>query len=1036
MMKIYSMKRECVSALIKISFIFLLFALGGCGGADRDPDETDAREVNTTITASGGFLDWSSDDNKIKARLTVPEGSLDSDTTISVQTSTETGDGVRIIPGTVLDFGPDGLLFNTPATLVIEYDPALLDGIPESALGIYKLSDGKWSALESSVDIDAHIITATVNGFSTFGVGAESVPPVTTASPVGGNYDSKALPTVTLSCSDDGSGCDKTYYTLDGSDPTTDSNEYSSPISISATGTLKYFSTDVAGNAEVVKNERYTIVPVYTIGGTVSGDTLSDWLWLDLNGVAEVSVSQLGTFVFPTVHTSGYQYNVTVKTSPAGQLCEVVGNSGTGTVGTQDVSSVSVNCSNTSTINYNIGGNVTGLSGTVVLTVNGGNAYSVSQNATYSFPTLFNDGITYTVAIQSEPAGQDCVVSNATGKINSGNVTNVDVTCVNKTLTGKVAVFGDRSGSKIADFLDGRGVNAENFIGNEEAINPLIDGDYFAWLENRDGKYDIYVYQISTGEETRATTEFQSQPWVFPVRGPHAFHNGILVWEDYRNGDPDGDVYAYNVVTKTEIPLATGPSDQRDPRVHGDYIVWVDDSSGNDDIYLYQISTETEIALSTTGTNLKPEIYGDYVAWATKGTAGGSKWYIRAYQISTQTLFMASVPLNNRPLNVNLNDQYIVWQDYRNSGVPDIYGYPLDAGTTGSDFPIVTQSSTQQRPRIYGNTAVWIDARNGAGNPDDYYAVLSYDSQSGVDIQEFQFLPPASASGDAFYVEDDGYFVWPDDRSGTTSLYGWNVFAQVETLLIGDVSNKKNFHIDGDNLVWIDTRDGLFSKHIYRGEITAQTESRLTPDRNDYVDLVNNIANYDVVVFGDGGGCEQVQYLIDQLDTNGVNMLAIGTLPDSGGLTCGLSGNYFGLYTSDGPWMDIPPGSPMEIDTTLIGSSHAIFNGIDTTSTISLETDSALIEESIIFGLNSGHPNAPDSFTVLATLGPNMQKTKDYNNGFLPPFFDGANSIIEMTTTNGTTIIFDGSTPSTNLYDHWNTTRWDLLFNEVVYLVP
>src|SRR5206468_7001452 len=58
--------------------------------------------------------------------------------------------------------------------------------------------------------------------------------------------------TVTLSASDTGgSGVDRTYYTTDGSAPTTASSVYnaaSKPVLTSDGQVIKYFSTDKAGN--------------------------------------------------------------------------------------------------------------------------------------------------------------------------------------------------------------------------------------------------------------------------------------------------------------------------------------------------------------------------------------------------------------------------------------------------------------------------------------------------------------------------------------------------------------------------------------------------------------------------------------------------------------------------------------------------------------------------------------------------------------------------------------------------------------------
>ncbi|MFZ3137404.1 MAG: chitobiase/beta-hexosaminidase C-terminal domain-containing protein [Thermodesulfovibrionales bacterium] len=86
----------------------------------------------------------------------------------------------------------------------------------------------------------------------------ETSAPTVSASPAGGTYYSAQ--SVTLTCSDSsGSGCDKIYYTTDGSTPTTGSPVYTSPISIGATTTLKFFATDKAGNQSSTKTETYTI---------------------------------------------------------------------------------------------------------------------------------------------------------------------------------------------------------------------------------------------------------------------------------------------------------------------------------------------------------------------------------------------------------------------------------------------------------------------------------------------------------------------------------------------------------------------------------------------------------------------------------------------------------------------------------------------------------------------------------------------------------------------------------------------------------
>ena len=95
---------------------------------------------------------------------------------------------------------------------------------------------------------------------------------------------------------------------------------------------------------------------------------------------------------------------MTVKTNPTGQTCTV--SNGSGTVSGANVTNVAVNCVATSF--YSVGGNVTGLSGTVVLQDNGGDDLSVSANGSFAFATKLADGSAYSVTVKSNPTGQSC----------------------------------------------------------------------------------------------------------------------------------------------------------------------------------------------------------------------------------------------------------------------------------------------------------------------------------------------------------------------------------------------------------------------------------------------------------------------------------------------------------------------------------------------------------------------------------------------------------------------------------------------------
>ena len=129
----------------------------------------------------------------------------------------------------------------------------------------------------------------------------DTVAPVTTPSTVPGTFIAPV--NVTLSANEPNSVI---KYTLDGSDPTTSSTarNFFAVIPIVATTTLKYFATDIAGNAEMVKTGTYTIhtadlvVNTFTInGGAAVTNSTAVTLTIaatDATGVAKMRFSSDG----------------------------------------------------------------------------------------------------------------------------------------------------------------------------------------------------------------------------------------------------------------------------------------------------------------------------------------------------------------------------------------------------------------------------------------------------------------------------------------------------------------------------------------------------------------------------------------------------------------------------------------------------------------------------------------------------------------------------------------------------------------------
>ncbi|UOY93349.1 PHB depolymerase family esterase [Ectobacillus sp. JY-23] len=125
----------------------------------------------------------------------------------------------------------------------------------------------------------------------------------TTASPAGGTYAGAV--NVTLSTN----VAANTYYTTDGSTPTTSSSIYTGPISINASTTLKYFSIDTNGNTEAVQTQSYTIgtdttPPVTTVNSAGGTYTNAVTIQLSTNEAASTYYTTDGST--PTVNSTRY----------------------------------------------------------------------------------------------------------------------------------------------------------------------------------------------------------------------------------------------------------------------------------------------------------------------------------------------------------------------------------------------------------------------------------------------------------------------------------------------------------------------------------------------------------------------------------------------------------------------------------------------------------------------------------------------------------------------------------------------------------
>jgi beta propeller repeat protein len=114
------------------------------------------------------------------------------------------------------------------------------------------------------------------------------------------------------------------------------------------------------------------------------------------------------------------------------------------------------------------------------------------------------------------------------------------------------------------------------------------------------------------------------------------------VWEDDRNNN--WDIYGYNLLTGEEFQITTEPNSQVNPAIYKDTVIWIDRINIKHYVYGYSLSTSEGFYMTTdTGSPDLPRIYQNMVVWMDLRNHNGD---IYGYDLSSTVLEIRE-PLQN-----------------------------------------------------------------------------------------------------------------------------------------------------------------------------------------------------------------------------------------------------------------------------------------------------------------------------------------------------------------------------------------------------
>lgn len=187
-----------------------------------------------------------------------------------------------------------------------------------------------------------------------------------------------------------------------------------------------------------------------------------------------------------------------------------------------------------------------------------------------------------------------------------------------------------------------------------------------------------------------------------------------VVWTD-RSGE-QWQIWARNVATNgAPFALTSSENTQDDPFTDGRYVVWQGRQEDSTWAVYWTDLADTNVTVRVLSAlpdidETNPTIYWPWAVWQARDVRIASA-PAQLYAKNLVTGIQRAVsPTTQDQLDPNVNNDRVVWQDWRDVGPGEIYFQDLE---TGEERRITTNTAGQYRPAMDGSVIVWQDNRNG-----------------------------------------------------------------------------------------------------------------------------------------------------------------------------------------------------------------------------------------------------------------------------------------------------------------------------------